>query len=112
MEAVSKLRNIPMSVRKMRLVVDLVRGKDVDEALDILRFTNKEAALWLEKALLSAIANWEVKAGNGQNSDQFELYVKEIFADQGTMLKRFRPAPHGCNADSSCCSSVIPSAPD
>jgi large subunit ribosomal protein L22 len=95
MEAVSKLRNIPMSVRKMRLVVDLVRGKDVDEALDILRFTNKEAALWLEKALLSAIANWEVKAGNGQNSDQFELYVKEIFADQGTMLKRFRPAPHG-----------------
>ena len=59
MEAVAKLKNVPMSPRKMRLIANMVRGKKVDEALNILRFTKNEAAEWLEKLLLSAIANWE-----------------------------------------------------
>jgi len=95
MEAVAKLRSCPMSVRKMRLVVDLIRGKRIDEALNILRYTKKEAAVWLEKLLLSAIANWEYKNEGALSADDFDLYIKEIFADQGTMLKRFRPAPQG-----------------
>jgi large subunit ribosomal protein L22 len=94
MEAVAKLKNVPMSARKMRLVVDLIRGKNVEEALDILRFTKKEAAVWLEKLVLSAIANWENKLG-GEDADDFDLYIKTIFSDEGTMLKRFQPAPHG-----------------
>lgn len=95
MEAVAKLKNIPMSARKMRLVVDNVRGKGVEEALDILRFTKKEAAVWLEKALLSAISNWENKTDGEGSADEHDLYVKTIFSDDGFMLKRFRPAPHG-----------------
>lgn len=95
MEAVAKLKNIPMSARKMRLVVDLIRGKNVEEALDILRFTKKEAATWLEKLLVSAIANWEYKLGGIENADDYDLVVKAIYSDQGPMLKRFRPAPHG-----------------
>ncbi|MBP7272810.1 MAG: 50S ribosomal protein L22 [Saprospiraceae bacterium] len=93
MEAVASLKNCPMSVRKMRLVVDNIRGKKVSDALGILKYTNKEAALWLEKTLLSAVANWEYKTEN--SSDNFDLYVKKAFADQGTQLKRFRPAPQG-----------------
>jgi large subunit ribosomal protein L22 len=95
MEAVAKLRNVPMSARKMRLVVDLIRGHRVDEALDILRYTKKEAAVWLEKLVLSAVANWEYKLGGAESADEYELYIETAFADQGTMLKRFRPAPHG-----------------
>jgi len=95
MEAVAKLKNVPMSARKMRLVVDLIRNKEVEEALDILRFTKKEAAMWLEKALLSAIANWEDKLGGMESADDYDLYIKTIFSDDGSMLKRFRPAPHG-----------------
>ncbi len=95
MEAVAKLRNVPMSARKMRLVVDLIRNKSIEEALDILRFTKKEAADWLEKLVLSAIANWEDRLGGMENADDYELYIKEIYSDDGSMLKRFRPAPHG-----------------
>ena len=95
MEAVAKLKNCPMSARKMRLVVDLIRGKQVNEALDILRFTKKEAASWLEKVVLSAIANWEYKQGGTENADDYDLYIKAAFSDEGVMLKRFRPAPHG-----------------
>ncbi len=95
MEAVAKLRNVPMSARKMRLVVDLIRGKRADEALDILRYTKKEAAVWLEKLVLSAVANWEYKLGGTESADDYELYIETAFADQGSMLKRFRPAPHG-----------------
>ena len=84
-----------MSARKMRLVVDNIRGKEVTQALDILRYSKQEAAIWLEKLLLSAIANWEYKLGNGESADDFDLYVKTIFSDQGAQLKRFRPAPHG-----------------
>ena len=95
MEAVAKLRNCPMSARKMRLVVDTIRGKSVDEALNILKFTKKEAGEWLEKVLLSAIANWENKNGMVLNAEDYDLYIKEIFSDGGSSLKRFQPAPHG-----------------
>lgn len=95
MEAVAKLKSVPMSARKMRLVVDIIRGKNVEEALDILRFTKKEAAIWLEKCLISAIANWEYKLDGTESADEYDLYIKTIFSDEGTMLKRFRPAPHG-----------------
>ncbi|MFK7951020.1 MAG: 50S ribosomal protein L22 [Saprospiraceae bacterium] len=94
MEAVAKLNKVPMSARKARLVIDNIRGREVNDALNILRFTRKEAATWIEKNLLSAIANWEQKAGVS-NSDEYELYVKECYANQGAMLKRFRPAPYG-----------------
>lgn len=95
MEAVAKLKNIPMSARKVRLVVDLIRGKNIDEALTILRFTKKEAASWLEKAVLSAIANWEYKLGGLENADDYDLVIKTAYANEAGMLKRFRPAPHG-----------------
>ena len=95
MEAVAKLKNCPMSARKMRLVVDVIRGRSVDDALNILRYTKKEAATWLEKVVLSAIANWEYKNGMAVSADDYDLYIKEAFSDEGTMLKRFRPAPHG-----------------
>lgn len=95
MEAVARLRNCPMSARKMRLVVDLIRGKQVDEALSILRYTNKEAASWLEKLLMSAIANWEHKLDMLESADDYDLYVNEVHVGEAGMLKRFRPAPHG-----------------
>ena len=94
MEAVAKLNKVPMSARKARLVIDNIRGREVNDALNILRFTRKEAATWIEKNLLSAIANWEQKA-DVSNSDEYELYVKECYVNQGSMLKRFRPAPYG-----------------
>lgn len=95
MEAVAKLKSVPMSARKMRLVVDNIRGKQVSEALDILRFSKQEAADWLEKLLLSAIANWEYKLGGMESADDYDLFIKLAYVDQGSMLKRFRPAPHG-----------------
>ncbi|MEO0338080.1 MAG: 50S ribosomal protein L22 [Bacteroidota bacterium] len=95
MEAVAKLKNVPMSARKMRLVVDNIRGKNVEDALSILRYTKKEAAVWLEKLVLSAIANWEYKLDGAENADEYDLYIKTAFVDQAPMLKRFRPAPHG-----------------
>lgn len=94
MEAVAKLRNCPMSPRKMRLVVDLIRGKKVNEALNILKFTKKEASTWLEKLLLSAINNWEQKHGGGA-ADSADLFIKTAFVDGGMVIKRFQPAPHG-----------------
>ena len=84
-----------MSVRKMRLVVDLIRGKRVGEALAILEYSKQEAAIWLKKNLLSAIANWEYKTGGAESADEYDLVVSEIFADAGAQIKRFRPAPHG-----------------
>jgi len=95
MEAVAKLKNCPMSPRKMRMVVDTIRGKDVETALNILRYTKREGGVWIEKLLLSAIANWENKLDNVENADDYDLYVKTAFVDGGSMLKRFRPAPHG-----------------
>ena len=84
-----------MSVRKMRLVVDLIRGKQVGEALSILEYSKQEAGIWLKKTLLSAVANWEVKTGGLESADEYDLYISEIFADAGAQIKRFRPAPHG-----------------
>ncbi len=95
MEAVAKIKNCPMSPRKMRLVVNNIRGKKVSDALNILKFTKNESAVWLQKLLLSAIANWENKLGNAVSSDDFGLVVKTIFVDEASMLKRFRPATHG-----------------
>ena len=84
-----------MSVRKMRLVVDLIRGKKVSDAIGILDFSKQEAAIWLKKNLLTAVANWEVKAGGAEAADDYDLVVTEVFADAGAQIKRFRPAPHG-----------------
>ncbi len=90
----SRLNNCPTSPRKMRLVADLVRGKKVSNALNILRFTNKEAAGRLEKLLLSAIANWQAK-NSGSRIEDNDLFIKEIYVDSARMLKRLRPAPQG-----------------
>lgn len=93
MEAVAKLNNVPTSPRKMRLVADMVRGKNVDIALALLRYDSKEASSKVEKLLLSAISNWQNK--NDKDAASTELFVKTIFVDGGRMLKRLRPAPQG-----------------
>lgn len=95
MEAVAKLKNCPMSARKMRIVADNIRGKSVDEALNILKFTKKEAATWLEKVVYAAISNWENKGDMAYNAADYDLKIKTAIVNEGTMLKRFRPAPHG-----------------
>lgn len=95
MEAVAKLNNCPISARKMRLVVDNIRGKRVVDALDILRYSKRESTIWLEKLVRSAIANWENKMEGAESADDYDLYVKTVFSNEGGMLKRFRPAPHG-----------------
>ena len=92
--AFAKLNNCPTSPRKMRLVADLVRGEKVERALQILKFSQKEASNRLEKLLLSAIANWQAKNEDASIEDA-ELFVKEIRVDGGSMLKRLRPAPQG-----------------
>ena len=92
--AFAKLNNCPTSPRKMRLVADLVRGEKVEKALQILKFSQKEASSRLEKLLLSAIANWQAKNEDASIEDA-ELFVKEIRVDGGSMLKRLRPAPQG-----------------
>ena len=92
--AFAKLNNCPTSPRKMRLVADIIRGEDVEKALNILKFNAKEASVRLEKLLLSAIANWESK-NEGSNIENSNLYVKEITVDSGRMLKRIQPAPQG-----------------
>ena len=93
MEAVAKFRNCPVAPRKMRLVADTIRGKHVGEALNILKFTRKEGAYWIDKTLTSAIANWvQLHEGDPDNSD---LRISEIRIDPGPMLKRIQPAPQG-----------------
>ena len=87
------LRNVPTSPRKMRYVVDMVRGMEVFKALGVLKYSNKEAAGRVEKLLLSAISNWEQK--NERKAETGELYIKTISVDGGSMLKRLRPAPQG-----------------
>jgi large subunit ribosomal protein L22 len=91
---IAKLNDCPTSPRKMRLVADLIRGKQVDKALAILHYTKKEAAGRLEKLLMSAIANWQAK-NEGVRIEESNLYVKTVFVDGGRMLKRLRPAPQG-----------------
>jgi large subunit ribosomal protein L22 len=92
--AFAKLNNCPTSPRKMRLVADLVRGEKVEKALNILRFSQKEASNRLEKLLLSAMANWQAK-NEDADIEEADLFVKEIRVDGGSMLKRLRPAPQG-----------------
>lgn len=92
--AFAKLNNCPTSPRKMRLVADLVRGVQVERALAILKFSQKEASRRLEKLLLSAIANWQSK-NEEADIEGADLFVKEIRVDGGSMLKRLRPAPQG-----------------
>lgn len=95
MEAVAKLKNCPMSPRKMRLVVDIIRGKRVVEALGILKYKNKEAAVWLEKLVLSAVNNWEQQSDQVGAADDYDLYIKTIHSDPGSIIYRFLPAPQG-----------------
>ena len=94
MEAVAKLKNVPTSPRKMRLVADLIRGKRVSIALNILKLEPNQGAARLEKLLLSAISNWQHRHED-QKLEDADLIVKEIFVDSGRMLKRLRPAPQG-----------------
>ncbi len=94
MEAVAKLNNERIAPRKMRMVADLIRGEKVDRALNILKFHKKHAAPKLEKLLLSAIANWQVK-NEDVDLEEAELFVKIITVDGGRVLKRLRPAPQG-----------------
>jgi large subunit ribosomal protein L22 len=94
MEAVARLKNVPTSPRKMRMVADMIRGQKVTKALNILKFEARIGAKKLEKLLLSAISNWEQK-NEGRKIEDADLYVKTIYVDGGTMLKRMRPAPQG-----------------
>ena len=92
-EYFAKLHNVPSSPRKMRYVVDMIRGVEAFKALGILKFSNKMAARKVEKLLRSAIANWEAK--NERRAEADQLYVKTVFVDCAPMLKRLRPAPQG-----------------
>jgi len=94
--AIAKLNDVPTSPRKMRLVCDTIRGKEVNNALDLLHFSKREASIRLEKLLRSAIANWEAK--NPESSKELEngnVIVKTIMVDEGRTLKRIRPCPQG-----------------
>ncbi len=92
--SVAKLKNVPTSPRKMRLVADLIRGERVSRALNILKYEPKVGSPKLEKLLLSAISSWEAKHQDVK-LEEADLYVKEIFVDGGRILKRLRPAPQG-----------------
>jgi len=90
----AQLRNCPTSPRKMRLVVDMIRGLDVEQSLYICQHSSKEAAGRVNKLLLSAIANWQ-KKNEGSRVEEAGLYVKTIQVDSGRMLKRLQTAPQG-----------------
>src|SRR5688500_2003950 len=92
--SVAKLKNVPTSPRKMRLIEDLIRGERVNKALNILKYEPKGGAPKLQKLLLSAISGWEAKHQDVKLEDA-DLYVKDIFVDGGRVLKRLRPAPQG-----------------
>ena len=89
----AKLVGVPSSPRKMRYVVDMIRGMEVNKALGVLRFSKKKAAIDVEKLLRSAVANWEAK--NERKADDGELFVSRVFVDEGVTWKRMRPAPQG-----------------
>ncbi len=94
--AIAKLNDVPTSPQKMRLVVDTVRGKEVNHALDLLHYSKREASVRLEKLLKSAIANWEAK--NPEQAKELEggnVFIKTIMVDEGRTLKRIRPCPQG-----------------
>ena len=89
----AKLVGVPSSPRKMRYVVDMIRGMEVNKALGVLKFSNKKAAIDVEKLLRSAVANWEAK--NDIKAEYGELFVSKVFVDEGVTWKRMRPAPQG-----------------
>jgi len=94
--AIAKLNDVPTSPRKMRLVCDTIRGKEVNNALDLLKFSKREPSIRLEKLLKSAIANWEAK--NQDKAKELEngnVIVKTIMVDEGRTIKRIRPCPQG-----------------
>ena len=94
--AIAKRTDIPTSPRKMRLVADIIRGVEVNRALDILKFSKKHASIDLEKLLRSAIANWEAKNPESTKElDNGNVIVKTIMVDEGRTLKRIRPCPQG-----------------
>ncbi|HKL40278.1 MAG: large subunit ribosomal protein L22 [Cryomorphaceae bacterium] len=92
--AIAKLNNVPTSPRKMRKVADVIRGENVLQALNMLKFMPQDAARRLEKLVLSGIANWQAK-NEDKSADEENLIIKEISVDSGRMLKRLRPAPQG-----------------
>ena len=92
-QSFAKLQNVPSSPRKMRYVVDLVRGMEVNRSLGTLKLCAKAASADVEKLLRSAIANWEQK--NDRKAEDGELYISKIFVNEGATLKRMRPAPQG-----------------
>ena len=94
MEAKAKRNNVPTSPRKMRLIADLIRGMDVDLALNTLKFDAKIGSKRMEKLVLSAISNWQEK-NKDQKIEDADLFIKEIFVNGGKMIKRLRPAPQG-----------------
>lgn len=94
MEAVAKLKNVPTSPRKMRLVADLIRGERVNKALTMLKNEAMHPAARMEKLLLSAIANWQ-QGNEDAKLEEADLFVKAVSVDSGRMLKRLRPAPQG-----------------
>ena len=94
--AIAKLNDVPTSPRKMRLVADMVRGVEVNRALDILHYSKKEASVRLEKLVRSAIANWEAKNEDSRKElENGNVYVQTIMVDGGRQLKRIRTAPQG-----------------
>ncbi len=94
--AIAKLNDVPTSPRKMRLVADMIRGMEVNRALDVLKYTKREASIRLEKLLRSAIANWEAKNEADRNElENGKVIVKSIMVGQGSTLKRIRTAPQG-----------------
>ena len=94
--AIAKLNDVPTSPRKMRLVADTIRGVEVNRALDLLKFSKRDAAGRLETLLKSAIANWEAKnPENSKELDNGNVIVKTIMVDSARQLKRIRPCPRG-----------------
>ncbi|WP_303721683.1 50S ribosomal protein L22 [Malonomonas rubra] len=91
METQAKLRNVRLSPQKARLVVDMVRGKGIQEAMNILQFSPQKTAPILSKLLKSAVANAEQKGV----SDVDQLFVKTVMVDQGPVLRRFMPRAQG-----------------
>jgi len=94
--AIAKLKNVPTSPRKSRLVADMVRGMEVNHALDVLKYSKKEASNRMSKLLRSAIANWEAKNEDSRKElENGNVYIKTIMVDEGRTLKRIRTAPQG-----------------
>ena len=90
----AKLKGVPSSPRKMRYVVDMIRGMEVNRALGVLRFSKKQAAADVDETVaVRPVANWETK--NDRKADEGELYISKVFVDEGVTMKRMRPAPQG-----------------